>query len=491
MTWKKTWFSYVLWVCYAALVCGCIGGSAYMAAVNGGAVNQSGIVSVAAGVFAAGGILYAALYFGQRRRTGRRFAKTVWLTTEALLIVGLLAAGMLLRQAAFPVQTGTNSYYDIAQVTQGGQITPIAHGALYYYILLLHGLFTFVGNKWGAGIILQIVLQLMAAVLLYVSVRKMAGAFAGVWTFGFLMLAPFSIRQSFTYGPEMLYLVLYAFGLYLLTGYLNMVRTGRMKKWYHCMAVLLLGIYISFLMYLDILGITLIAVGIAAVWLNVEQEHDGQRAMTGKIACLVLLAGVFAGILGIFFADAMQSGSAMQAVMNVWEWLFTPMGFAWQGLCVYPGEWSEMAAVLILAVGLVMGIFSFFQRRKTEKQSVWILLAVLSGGMTYVCRADANMSRTFLWFLYLTVLSGMGAGAAFELTAEKDDTDSKMQVKKELEEIELPEDIKAETPKVRLLENPLPLPKKHVKKTMEYKVEPSEEQMHYDVDVKEDDDFDL
>ena len=45
--------------------------------------------------------------------------------------------------------------------------------------------------------------------------------------------------------------------------------------------------------------------------------------------------------------------------------------------------------------------------------------------------------------------------------------------------------------KIRLIDNPLPLPKKHVKKTMDYGIDVAEEQMKYDRDVRDDDDFDL
>ena len=45
---------------------------------------------------------------------------------------------------------------------------------------------------------------------------------------------------------------------------------------------------------------------------------------------------------------------------------------------------------------------------------------------------------------------------------------------------------------VRLLENPLPLPRKHVKKEMMYGFEPSQDQMHYDLNNYDvNDDYDL
>jgi hypothetical protein len=50
-----------------------------------------------------------------------------------------------------------------------------------------------------------------------------------------------------------------------------------------------------------------------------------------------------------------------------------------------------------------------------------------------------------------------------------------------------------ETPvkKVELFENPLPLPKPHVRKEIEYKIEPDSDKMSFDIEIKENDDFDL
>jgi hypothetical protein len=42
-----------------------------------------------------------------------------------------------------------------------------------------------------------------------------------------------------------------------------------------------------------------------------------------------------------------------------------------------------------------------------------------------------------------------------------------------------------------LLENPLPLPKKHIKKNMEYGFEPQEDELKYDIVIPEYDDFDV
>ena len=44
---------------------------------------------------------------------------------------------------------------------------------------------------------------------------------------------------------------------------------------------------------------------------------------------------------------------------------------------------------------------------------------------------------------------------------------------------------------IQLISNPLPLPKKHIPKTMEFDLDVPEEQMHYDLNEIKNNDFDL
>ena len=54
------------------------------------------------------------------------------------------------------------------------------------------------------------------------------------------------------------------------------------------------------------------------------------------------------------------------------------------------------------------------------------------------------------------------------------------------------EDTKQEVKPIKFLENPLPVPKKHVRKEMNYAFEPTKDQMHYDLNnYRIDDDYDL
>ena len=48
-----------------------------------------------------------------------------------------------------------------------------------------------------------------------------------------------------------------------------------------------------------------------------------------------------------------------------------------------------------------------------------------------------------------------------------------------------------EIPVVKYIDNPLPLPKKHVKKTLDYAFLPDFEDMDYDINTSETDDYDF
>lgn len=57
------------------------------------------------------------------------------------------------------------------------------------------------------------------------------------------------------------------------------------------------------------------------------------------------------------------------------------------------------------------------------------------------------------------------------------------------EEMKTVQSEKTET--VKLIENPLPLPKKHERREMDYQYQVTEDKMKFDVEVSDGDDFDI
>ena len=138
---------------------------------------------------------------------------------------------MCIRDRSCLVYAGEEAaYFDAAMVAEGADIPQITHGAVYFYLQVLRLLFLVAGNKWMAGIYLQIALQLAACVILYLGVKRLSGGFPALIMAAFLMLSPHQILQGLVYSPVMLYLCVYGIGLLCITSYLERSARGDVYK---------------------------------------------------------------------------------------------------------------------------------------------------------------------------------------------------------------------------------------------------------------------
>lgn len=521
MTWKKNWFSRILWV--FQLVTAAI----FLTGVSGIFLDKYKIAEmyeimpgynrlIWLGIicflfFISSLVLYLIVRLIAGRTGKLNVAKSAKIAGEILMLAGLLSVGVLYRLALFPDPLESNPYFELAAVNSTQMPAPLAHGALYIYILLLHGLFMVVGNNLLAGIILQLVLQFAAAVLVYFAVRKIAGVLPAIWTFGFFMSAPIFVKESLIYSPVNLYLLLFGVVLLFFAALLNVIKNVNIFRWYHYIAVFLFGISVSFLIYSDAVGMVLLVICISMLGVC------GQEKKKPVLPLLVLaLLGVVLGLLGIFAVDAWQSNSNLSAIAGVWGWLFIPesyINFSYMFSQLFSKLGDNLVVSVLIFAGIAWGIFGFFSEKKKESQSMWVLLALSAILLSCVCPAAGNMDRSFPALLGMIILAGKGLQLAFsnkkteefpveevlseELIADEVIPDEIIAEEPVAEEPEEPvaEEIIAEESfpvrEIKYIENPLPLPKKHVKKTMDYGYEIPEEQLVFDIEISDDDDFDF
>ena len=489
MTWKKTWFSYLLWGVYLLLT-----GIFTVAFLQKRGV-QLGITGVYALLWAlvpflAGAILFALVRFCIGRTQKRIFPKALWIILEVMFFLAVLAVGIWLRIEHFPVQMEENGYYSMACVTgevfQPGLVHPVEK----FYIILLHQVFLFFGNRWQAGILLQTILQLGASVFLYSALRRLAGGLAALWAWGFLLLSPMFYEQGFVYGPEMLFLFLYSLVFSLLASGLKSYGRKESGGALGCIGSLFLGIVLGALIYLDVLGSTLLFLAAGFFQVVSVGEKDSKQTGWGGLYALFLLIGAFLGLLGMFIWSAVQGEGILNAA-NTWEWLFMPREWEVAQLFTYiqPGNESDLISCLILVAGLGVSVFSMGVHKKQDMQRIFYLALFASLLFTYRCRAQESMDRSFLFSLWLVLAEGSGLQELFRRPPEPAKTPVKESVKPISQEKVVPKEEISQP--VKRIENPLPLPKKHVKKTMGYGVNVSEDQLYYDLEVSPEDDFPL
>lgn len=545
MGYKKNVVSYGIWALYLLGV-GIVLSFMGMVMDN----QNSGIPYMAPVSLAlAFGLLFL-VYFMARKIVDRVQIKEIS-TGRAALIEGFvvavsLVAGIVLRAMMIGGAGEEAAYYEIAKVTENQMQPQLVQGSVYYYICLLNGLFRLVGNKWMAGVILQIVLQLVGILLAYFAVRRLSGRGPALVSLLFLTLAPGSIRESMTYSPKMLYFCLYAFVLLMIAQFLwQSMRPGKVMTW---ILAVLCGSMVAFAGYTDIVGFTL-AIPLFGL-LGLKREKAGMlRWVEQFLLSILTMAGTFCLLV---YVDASLSGSNFERVLNAWGVTYGIKGADYDFFFRESG--IEMV-VLLVFMGL--GIFTFMRRRNEEMFSPWVVLVVSIVIMRILGIVTPNMNGSYQMYFAMTGLAGVALCELFvrdggkgiesvgipeavvedldHVTAasgEKKPADlgAVQSVKRERKRRRgdlpmweslprdsfdgqkrsntstastesgetVPEEKKQEQPRqeesarpVQYIENPLPLPKKHVRKAMDYPITPDASQMHFDIEVDPGDDFDF
>lgn len=473
MRWKKNAFSYLSWVIYAV-------------AVEVGMVCLADAICDAKGVKIYFGTIACVLYMvlagigvflvhrALERRERPLATKNV---VEAALTVMLLVAGLVLRIQAIGTATESAAYYELASVTSGQEIPQIVHGAVYFYVQLLHGIFYFLGNKFIVAIWTQILLQFAAVLLLYFAVRRMAGSIAAVVMLAFCMLPSYMVRGAVDLSPEMLYLVLWCGILF----WISLENNRDWKLW----EFVPIGVIIAVAGYLDIAGFFLLGFAVAVIFACSSETATRKRLL----AALVCLAGAGVGLVGSVAVDALASGKQFGNVMQAWVKLYQPLSFELP-LSVEASE-SGVAGYLVLLCVLSLGVYAFWRNRKTDALKAWVLVAVIMALAACFRILTVEMPVNRYLYLLLSILAGVAIEECVVPCRVNEEA------KREFAEIinldepsaELLTEEKEEE-KPRFIENPLPLPKKHQKRTLSYRVEVGEGKDDFDISVDEDDDFD-
>lgn len=485
MSWKKNWFSYLVWFIYAVavgfgLVClnKVICDSFEIQTYYGIGPGILLVILIGLGVF----LIHR---YVQKHPEAKREEHTVKTVVEASVAVILLAVGLILRVRGIEGAVEKAGYYEMASVTAGHSIPTLVHGAEYFYIYLLHFVYYFLGNKFSAGIWLQIAVQFAAILILYFSVRYVVGRIVSIVMLGFCMLSSYMIQASLSLSPEMLFLFFWTlvFGV-IIAGY-----KGKLSP----VHMLFHGMLISLVTYVDITGLLLAVLTIAVIFCNRNSETKASTRMIALVGCVF---GFFVGFTGCIFADACLSGKEFAGVLGAWLQLFKPELFR---IPVSLGTNGFPLEYIILYILLTAGVFSFWCDKRLDYRKAWILGTIIL--MTADCFGifTDSVPGSLLLYLFITLLAGISLQECIlgrnPVTEEErkpvteteplDEKNNMQQRKRDYEKEDEP------MSKVQFIENPLPLPKKHEKRVLRYDVENINTNDDFDITVDDNDDFDI
>ena len=515
MNLKKGVLSVVLWFFYAIIVGTGMVGTAMSLILPSGGSRLIGLVIAGVWLAVTGLVvfllhrLFEKIGSGENKDTSQRK-----LIVESLLVVILFAAGIVLRVREILLYdaagAGSNVWFETVKITETTQIPQVVHGAVYFYLQVLHGLLLFLGNKMTVALTLQAVLQIFAGIFIYFSVRKLTGIPAAMIATGYWMLCPL-FYPTVVLGPETLYLLLWVMGLCMVTGALEQFQQNGEKPGIRpVIGFFGSGVILGVLGYLDFTGFLLLFLLFSVVALEtVEAVGFLRRIGAGTLGLIGTAVGFFLCIA----LDALGSGKQMENVLMAWWKVYAPKAFSWP-VTYGQGNNAQIAVVALLGIG----VFGYWCRKKLERQSTWLGITICLAVLICYGMTTADMKGLSLLYLLVAILTGAGIQSVLPYTpleavseaealpaAGKPDENtgraSKRKLKiQDLETEEFPEpDPEADTEAeqdtalqkpatVQLIENPLPVPKKHVPKVLNYKL--TDEAGDFDYPVAEDDDFD-
>lgn len=393
---------------------------------------------------------------------------TKYLILEALLLVCLFAVSIGIRIYNMPMESyGLGTFYDTASVESQKAVPYISGTGIHQvYLYMLRGLFLMFGNLWKVGTIAQLVLFFIGAVVFYFAIRKVCGSIGSLLIAVAMLCAPCFLPITYIYGPQMLYFLLFGVGLYythcLVADNAEREEVGIL----FILQVILNGLYAGLLIYLDLFSVILV---LPIIFLPYFLRHGLGMLKGAGIAFLWVLSAAVC-VITCGFVESMLAGVSIDSIMEQWftysfGQLFNKSSdvfMNWNSLVSDRHIWLGLFMTATYVATLVYFVVYLIFKRTTRTVRELNVEELLKNQLSEEETAQEQV-------------------AVLEEVTEKVNVSADMNADdKEIESV------------VQFIENPLPLPKKHVKKTLDYAFEPDFEDMDYDINnISEEDDYDL
>lgn len=397
MSWKRNGFSYVTWFLYL-LVAGT--GLFCLISAAGSAAGlpfwaETGIFGAC---FPVAGLLVFLIHrFAPKYQiTQRRIRHTA---AESLIVVLLVAAGLFLRILEIGKVAGDSLYFDLASLDSAKQIPQFAHGAVYFYLRLLHTVFFFFGNEMLAAAWFQILAQTVAFLLLYLAGRHLAGSIAALVMLGFCELSSYMINSALTLSPDCLYLLFWAASLIWIVS----IRGEKLDP----VEFVPVGIFAGLMGYVDVMGFLLLflAFGVMFSVRGEEEETEGRKA-----SFLVCLIGTILFFFVFLFVDSLLSKKSFVSVLAAWFRIYCPGSFR---IPVDAGSALGYVELFVLFAFLLIGVFSFWRDGKKDSLKGWMVgVCIVTLGECFGIFTAEVPAATYLYIL-LALLAGIGVNECF------------------------------------------------------------------------------
>ncbi len=516
MTYRKTWFSYVLWAVFAGI---CVSLLTFMGdyLLLSAGISDAGSMAGALVSFPVAAAVYPALRTAARavRKKYTMHAHTTlmweWFIVALIFAVGILyhiymaAACIALYEgsgsdALLPGLDYNTVYFQNAVIGAGGGADPVTNEAGQMYVLCLSFVMSFLGNKAAAAVVFQLILYSISLVLCYVIVRKAAGRFPACISLLLFSLLGYG-EALYRIDPGCFIFTLYLACLLAVVNFVKAYCAGHMKRPVQMTAAVITGIIIGIMIYLDSTAVTLL-VFLTGIFTGKKQDTGREKKISAGLNVTTYFVILLCAAAAWFLTDCAlyQNGGLWYSVT---EWArFNIVSGNYGKLFWFLGRFDSPGTILSIFMTVGMAaflVFAFFKSGREQNYMLWILVSLIAAPTPFTGNGVIMYRPVPLFFW--SVLAGLGLqncifGEKSKLMQEVIEqinaaAEPIEEVKREPEKQEPEKHETEKHEKPRFIENPLPLPKKHVKKEMDYQYEIADDKMKYDIEVDENDDFDI
>ena len=486
ITWKKNWLAVLLWLCFCTVVCGTfvLSGKALFEQAGCQEIYALTIsVILALTVLTAFFFLLKAFYTAKwkKKRVRRKEAKqNAWEVWAFLLLVFLQVAAVFY----FGIDAQDTAFLKAAQISTEGELMLLGEHAAFLYSWLLSRVFLFFGNHLEAAVWFQLILRLASVFLFFCVIKKMFGRAAAVIFLLFSAAMPLFLRFFDTLSPEWLLCFCGGICLLVFTGLAEALPKERMG------GLIFLALFLSALLgafvWLNSFGVFLwLAAGVGI--LQLLADCSMKKRIGTCLAVLLLSPGVTAGCFGV---EAELSGKSFLQVFAA----YLPSDISWRmDEMVFFAALPILVPVFMLSMISCAAVIAFF---KQSYERTLFATFLLTGFVVMQYTGQFSFETDGLWTLLW--LFAACAGIQCLLDARKAALQENVLLQPAMSKA-LPDaqalriEEEALSPNgVQYIPNPLPLPKKHVKKELKFDVDTFDEQTEFDYEIlPEKDDFDL
>lgn len=393
-----------------------------------------------------------------------------------LLIAGLLFAVMTVMRLFYinSHEIQGAGFYELCRIQAGTQMPQLEYGVGDLYAKMLYLLFWLFGNHMLYAAYLQMALQMAALVFFYFALRNLWGFIPAIAAEAALLVFPEFLESLVILNQENLLLFLLCGNLALAAAVLGRTARKQNAAGGYAFVILVSGIGAGLCAYLEKLYLAVPAMLLLALLL-IKRPEEATGIQRRRLQVPVYLIGLGLGFGVCLLVKRQITGQQYAAVWAEYDRVQL------SGEVFLSGSVMNYASALLLffvfvAAAAAMVIYSYCEREQ-----------ILSEIKEEIQIQDIE---------------------SFEKSEIKKSEIEKMEIKEsKIKESEIkavtgqensrnvqeqqPQETAEEKKTVKYIENPLPLPKRHVKKEMDYGFEPDCDLMKYDVMVEENDDFDL